>query len=98
MYRMDAKKVLDLAKLARIEIGYEEAESLSHEFDAILGYVGEVKGVSKADNLKLKADSFPIRNIMRNDKDPHETSFYTENILGQAPAREGNYIRVKKIL
>jgi len=40
---MNKEKVLNLAKLARIEIGDSEAENLTREFDAILGYVGEVK-------------------------------------------------------
>ncbi len=89
--------MLDLAKLARIEMGNEEAESLSGEFDAILGYVGEIK------NLKLTANSYkleasPIKNIMREDTNPHESGIYTEKFLAQAPAREGSYIKVKKIL
>jgi len=48
---MDKDKVLSLAKLARIEISDAEAVSLSHEFDAILGYVSEVKEVDKLDKL-----------------------------------------------
>ena len=90
--------MLNLAKLARIEIGNEEADSLSHEFDAILKYVGEVKGIFKADSLKLTANNFPLKNIMREDTKPHEPGIYTEKILSQAPAREGNYLKVKKIL
>ncbi|MBI2065681.1 MAG: hypothetical protein HYT68_01260 [Candidatus Zambryskibacteria bacterium] len=39
---MDKEKVLDLAKLARISIDDNEAESLSHEFDAILSYFEEI--------------------------------------------------------
>ena len=94
---MNKDKVLDLAKLARIELGNDEAESLSHEFDSILAYVGEVKGVP-AISYKLSADSFPVRNVMREDTNPHESGIYTEKILAQAPAREGDYLKVKKIL
>ena len=96
---MDKEKVLNLAKLARIEIGDEEAENLSREFEVILGYVGEVKKVGKSDKLnKFNKEEFPVKNVMREDTNPHESSFYTERILEQAPAREGNYIKVKKIL
>lgn len=94
---MNKEEVLKWATLARIEIGDDEAESLSHEFEAILNYVGEVKGVS-SDSFKLVADSLPIRNVMRGDGEPHEAGEYTNKILNQAPAREGNYIKVKKIL
>ena len=90
--------MLGLAKLARIEMGEAEAEKLSKEFDAILGYVGEVKGITQASNQELEASSFSIRNVMREDGEPHESGVYTEKILSQAPAREGDYLKVKKIL
>ncbi len=90
---------MDLAKLARIEIGDKEAESLSHEFDAILGYVGEIKNAGlKINDLGFKKEEFPVRNIMREDDKYHDSGIYTEKILEQAPNREGNYIKVKKIL
>ncbi len=93
---MNKEKVLDLAKLARIEIGDDEAESLSGEFDAILNYVDEIKKV----NLEPKTKNLEpnLINVMRKDTEPHESGIYTEKILSQAPAREGDYIRVKKIL
>jgi len=94
---MDKEKVLKLAKLVRIEIGEKEAENLTREFDAILGYVGEVKEAMN-DNQVMTTDSTPIRNVMREDANPHQPGIYTEKILAQAPEREGNYIKVKKIL
>lgn len=87
---------MDLAKLARIEIGSEEAENLSHEFDAILSYVGEVKQATS--DHKPVTNDHAIRNVLREDVNPHEPDLYTEKILEQAPAREGDYIKVKKIL
>ena len=98
-YSMNKEKVLNLAKLARLEITSDEAESLAHEFEAILGYVGEVKKVAKSGKLnKFNKEEFSVRNIMREDGEAHEASIYTEKILSQAPAREGNYFKVKKIL
>ena len=94
---MDKNEVLKLAKLARIEIVDEEAESLSHEFAAILNYVGEVKGVSSEQHTN-KLEYVGMFNVMREDGEPHESMMYTEKILAQAPAKEGNYIKVKKIL
>jgi len=96
---MNKEKVLNLAKLARIEIGDNEVENLTREFDAILGYVGEVKEVEKFNKLdKFNKEEYLIRNVMRDDASPHESGIYTEKILEQAPAREGNYIKVKRIL
>lgn len=90
---MNKDEVLKLAKLARISVSDTEAESLSHEFDAILKYVGEVKEIKG----KTKED-FAIKNVFREDSDSHESGIYTEKILAEAPSREGNYIKVKKIL
>lgn len=96
---MDKEKVLNLAKLARIELKDEEAESLSREFGEILNYVGEVKQADKLEGLSLdKKESHHLTNVLREDTDPHETGIYTEAILEQAPMREGKYIKVKKIL
>ncbi|KKT96808.1 MAG: Aspartyl/glutamyl-tRNA(Asn/Gln) amidotransferase subunit C [Parcubacteria group bacterium GW2011_GWA2_45_15] len=96
---MDKEEVLNLAKLARVELRDEEAESLSHEFDSILNYVGEVKKVDKLDKLnKFNKEESTIRNVMRKDGKPHDPGLYTQKILAQAPAKEGDYIKVKKIL
>jgi len=98
---MNAEEVLKLAKLARIEISAEEAENLSHEFEAILGYVGEVKEVSGlGGDLPAgsgRRDGSEV-NVMREDINPHESGVFTEAILKNAPAREDDYIKVKKIL
>ena len=96
---MNSEKVLNLPKLARIEMSENEAESLSHEFDSILNYVGEIKNAGlKINDLEFKKEEFPVRNIMREDDKSHDSGIYTEKILEQAPAREGDYIKVKKIL
>ena len=94
---MDKDKVLSLAKLARIEVSDDEAENLSHEFEAILNYVGEVKNVTNIQHSNI-LKSVGVLNVMREDVNPHESGLYTEKILEQAPTREGNYIKVKKIL
>lgn len=92
---MDKEKVLNLAKLARIEIGEEEAEKLTHEFAAILDYVGEIKN---AETIPSVVQGETLNNVMREDNKSHEAGLYTEKILAQAPAREGDYMKVKKIL
>ena len=94
---MDKDKVLSLAKLARIEISDSEAENLSHEFEAILGYVSEVKSV-ETDATPSGREDFAVKNVFREDNNPHEAGLYTEKILEQAPAKDGSYVKVKKIL
>lgn len=93
---MNSEEVLKLAKLARIGISAEEAESLSHEFEAILGYVGQVKTITN-EELRI-TNEHSLRNIMRDDTNPHESGIYTDAVLENAPAKERGYIKVKKIL
>ncbi len=93
---MDKDKVLDLARLARIELSEAEAEKLSKEFGAILNYVSEVKDITTGDGREPA--ELAVRNVLREDGEAHKPGLYTEGILSQAPAREGSYLKVKKIL
>jgi len=87
-------EIKHLAKLARIELSEEEAGKMTSEIDSILGYVGQVASVT-GDAGKIVP---PLRNVMREDLITHEKGEYTEAILSNAPSREGNYLKVKKIL
>lgn len=100
---MNKAEVLKLAGLARIEISDSEAESLSGEFEAILGYVADIKKVARPSDLsqpspKLGEGKGGVYNVFRIDENPHESGMYTENILKNAPSREGDLLSVKKIL
>jgi aspartyl-tRNA(Asn)/glutamyl-tRNA(Gln) amidotransferase subunit C len=96
---MNKEEVLKLAKLARIEVSEAEAENLTHEFEAILGYVGEIRSlVGSFKSEEKKKEDYPIRNVFREDANPHEGGLYTEEMLSSAPSRDGKYIKVKKIL
>ena len=97
---MNKEEVIKLSKLARIDMGDAEAEKLRSEFEAILNYVKEVKGAVRGGGALSTHDSLahPVRNVMREDGEGHESGIYTEKILSGAPSREGNYLKVKKIL
>ncbi len=96
---MNKAEVLKLAKLSRIEISDEEAESLTREFDSILKYVGEVKGVGPASHKATQdAGEYAVKNVMREDGPAHDGGIYTKEILEQAPSSDGKFVKVKKIL
>lgn len=88
----DIEKLLNLA---RIEVNSDEKEKLRQDVESILGYVGEVERAS----VEIDTTPYPgdIRNIMREDGEPHESGVFTESILSQAPKRECDYIIVKPI-
>lgn len=96
---MTKDEVLRLSKLSRIYISDEDAESLVKDFDAILNYVGQVKqALENVADMEKGKEAFPNRNTMREGDIPHESGIYTEDLLNAAPKRDGEYVKVKKIL
>lgn len=83
-----------LAKLSRLSLTDEEKEKIALEFDSILGYVSEIEKVSVGERV-LEAGA--LRNVMREDGEPHESGLYTEAILNDAPDTEDGYLKVKQV-
>lgn len=85
-----------LAKLSRIALAPEEKEELREKMDSILGFVEQVNKVSASMGSEKKAGQ--LRNVFREDSNSHESGIFTEDLISAAPARQGNYLKVKKIL
>lgn len=90
------QEVEKLAELSRIALQEEEKKSLWSELTLILGYVGEIQKIGGATETEKRIGM--VKNVMREDLDPHPSGIFTEEILDEAPSREGNYLKVKKIL
>jgi aspartyl-tRNA(Asn)/glutamyl-tRNA(Gln) amidotransferase subunit C len=88
----DVKK---LATLSRIAVSENELESVAKEIDAILAYVGQINTASASLDGEV---SYPLVNVLREDTEVNETGACTDDLLRSAPAREGDYVKVKKIL
>lgn len=88
-------EVKKLAALARIKVEDAELEKFTSEFDAILKYVGQLEKLEFPDE---KGDKPSLRNVMREDGEPHAPGAYTEKLAAQFPAREGNALSVKQII
>ncbi len=84
-----------LAGLARIELKEDEKAKLAKEIDGILGYIDQIKTAGSKDIVRTKE---PVRNAFRDDTNPHESGANTEAIVAEFPRKEGNYLKVKKIL
>lgn len=83
-----------LCELSRLSISESEKESMRKDIDSILGYVGAISSVNAVEEKRLPV----LRNIMRDDTVTNTSGEYTEDLLNLAPVREGNYLKVKKIL
>lgn len=86
--------VRTLAALARIEVPDVELEKLEREIPSILAFV---ETIQKADVSKTTSTP-ELRNVVREDGEPHQTGIYTEALLAQAPVRQGNRLAVKQVI
>ena len=86
-----------LAELSRISLTPEEKEKMRGEFDSILEYIAAIQKISASAMERIPSIVARI-NVMREDVNPHESGIHTETLLASAPKREGNYVKVKKIL
>lgn len=97
---MEIKDIEKLAKLARIELTEEEKAKYLKDIGAILGYVDQIKGVlaNHSENVLAKSGPKDLNNVMREDEVKNESGANTEVIVAEFPQKQGNSLKVKKIL
>ncbi|MDP2704917.1 MAG: Asp-tRNA(Asn)/Glu-tRNA(Gln) amidotransferase subunit GatC [Patescibacteria group bacterium] len=93
------EEVKKLAGLSRMKVSDEEVEQFAKEIDSILGYVEQIKNVvSSLDDKKSSSDNM-LKNVMREDENPHESGAYTKEIVAEFPEKgDNNELKVKNIL
>lgn len=89
----DVKK---LAMLARLTVADEDLPRFVKEFEGILAYVSQLDELVLPEHLKDEKPA--LRNVMREDGEPHEGGLYTEKLAKQFPKRSGDYLSVKQII
>jgi aspartyl-tRNA(Asn)/glutamyl-tRNA(Gln) amidotransferase subunit C len=86
-----------IAKLSRLNFSEAEKTKLQQELSSILNYVDELKAIeSQSGRADLSAGESATTNLMRDD-----VAILNENpeeFLEQAPARQGQFIKVKSVL
>lgn len=95
MTRITSQDVLKVAKLARLELAVEEVELYTTQLEKILGYVEDLEKVETT-NVPPTTRAVEVVNVVREDSVVKTT--IREELLDQAPNREGNFFRVPKIL
>ena len=90
-------EVKKLARLSRVALTDEEVEKFRGDMDSIVAYIDTIQKVALPEKPSGSA-YLDIQNVMREDANPHEPGAFTEALLSQAPRREGNYLKVKKII
>lgn len=90
------EEVKKLAALVRISIDEADLEKFTKEFDAILGYIGQLETLDLP--LGPAGEKPALRNVMRAEGEPHPAGAYTEKIASEFPGREGDALVVKQIV
>jgi len=90
--------VAKLAELSRIELTPEEKVRYEKEIGSILGYVNRIQEADLGDAQPADREAGVIRNVFREDDNPHESGAYSDEILAEVPKRREDYVEVKKIL
>lgn len=88
--------VLNLAKLARLELSEAEIEELSQELTDILRYVEKLQGVG-VDELKPTNQVTGLTNVLRPDEKLHY-GYEARDLLKNVPTVKDDQIKVKRIL
>jgi len=91
------EEVKKLAALSRINLSPEEEVSLQAEIGSILGYIDQINKIDLGNTGSDKGVP-DQRNVWRNDEEVNVTGALTDRLLANTPSREGNYVKVKKIL
>ncbi|MCK4325708.1 Asp-tRNA(Asn)/Glu-tRNA(Gln) amidotransferase subunit GatC [bacterium] len=93
--KISKKDVEHVAKLARLRLAEEEKEKFGKQLSEILEYVEKL---NELDTEKVEPTSHvvPLKNVMREDE--VRPSLPVEDVLRNAPVREGKYFKVPKII
>jgi aspartyl-tRNA(Asn)/glutamyl-tRNA(Gln) amidotransferase subunit C len=93
--KITRQEVEHVAKLARLELTEQEADTFTGQLDAILAYVDKLKELN-TDGIIPTAHAVPMENAFREDQ--VQPSIGVENALANAPARAESFFRVPKVI
>ena len=86
-----------IAKLSRLELSQTEKKRFSRELSSIFDYIEQLKEVD-TNQTEPTAQVTSLVNIAREDKiDREESKNSQEQILSNAPERDGDFIKVKSV-
>ena len=95
MSRISADDVRKVAKLARLNLPDDKIATYTGQLESILGYVSQLEQVDTT-GVPETTRAVEVTNVTRQDGvDPTPVR---EEILNQAPQREGDFFRVPKIM
>jgi|TARA_B000000565_G_scaffold132957_1_gene100607 aspartyl-tRNA(Asn)/glutamyl-tRNA(Gln) amidotransferase subunit C len=95
MSRISADDVRKVAKLARLDLPEEKIATYTGQLESILDYVSQLAEID-TEGVPETTRAVEVTNVTR--EDGVTPTPVREDILNQAPLREGDFFRVPKIL
>ena len=95
MSRISADDVRKVAQLARLDLPEDRIATYTGQLESILEYVSQLEQVD-TQGIPETTRAVEVTNVTR--KDGVDPTPVREEILNQAPLREGDFFRVPKIL
>lgn len=95
MSKISADDVRKVAKLARLDLPEEKIATYTGQLERILEYVAHLEQVD-TEGVPATTRAVEVVNVTRPDR--VEPTLVREELLNQAPQREGDFFRVPKIL
>ena len=95
MTKISSSDVRKVAQLSRLELPDDQIQTYTEQLEEILSYVDQLQEID-TENIPPTTRAVEVVNAMR--EDIVEVSCSREDLLNQAPQREGDFYRVPKIL
>jgi len=95
MSKITSTDVKNVAKLARLDLTDDQVVTYTKQLEDILDYVDHLQQVN-TDQVPPTTRAVEVVNALREDQ--VQSTTVRENLLELAPEREGDFIRVPKIL
>ncbi len=95
--KITRKEVDYVAKLARLELSEEEKDRFTGQLGSILEYIGQLNRLDTKD-IPPTSHVLSLKNVWRDDEMKPCPSEVREALLANAPEREGDFFKVKKVI
>jgi len=93
--KISLQDVEHVARLARLELSPAEKERMRRELDGILAYIDKLRALDTS-GIAPTSHAVPVTNVMRDDVE--RPSLPQDEMLANAPDRQGDLFRVPKII
>ncbi len=94
--KIDKEIVKHVALLSRLKLSEEEISLYSRQLASIISYIGKLGEIDTADVPPTSHALSTLKNVFR--KDELKPSLPVEDVLNNAPSRDGDFFKIPKVI